>query len=80
MPGRCVVAGCSNVAKDGFSLHLFPKDEIMCHKWIARVKLTRANWSGPSDWSVVCSTHFNEDDFVESGLHSQFGISNKKGN
>ena len=59
-------------------MHLFPKEEIVRRMWIAKVKLTRANWSGPSDWSVGCSAHFNEDDFVESGLHSQFGIAKKR--
>ena len=78
MPWRCVVAGCSNTTKDGVSMHLFPKEEIVRRMCIAKVKLTRANWSGPSDWSVVCSAHFNEDDFVESGLHSQFGIAKKR--
>ena len=77
MPARCVVAGCSNTTKDGVSLHLFPKDENTRRLWKTKVKLTRANWSGPSESSVICSAHFRDDDFVES-LHSQFGIQKKR--
>ncbi|XP_072175107.1 uncharacterized protein [Diadema setosum] len=78
MPQRCVVAGCSNTTKDGVSLHQFPKDENVRRMWTAKVKLTRAKWSGPSESSVLCSAHFKEDDFVESGMHSKFGIKKKR--
>ena len=78
MPSRCVVAGCSKTTKDdGVSLHLFPRGENVRRMWIAKVKLTRAKWSGPSESSVMCSAHFKEDDF-DSGLHSQFAIARKR--
>ena len=73
MPRRCVVAGCSNTAKEGVSLHSFPKDEHFRKLWTQKVKLTRADWDGPSPFSFVCSAHFPEDAF-EAGLHSRFGI------
>ncbi|XP_041463201.1 uncharacterized protein LOC121414191 [Lytechinus variegatus] len=73
MPARCIVGGCSNTTKDGASLHLFPKDANLRRIWVSKVKLTRANWSGPSDWSVVCSSHFEDADF-DDGLHAAFGM------
>uniref|UniRef100_A0A8C4Q4A3 THAP domain-containing protein 1 n=1 Tax=Eptatretus burgeri TaxID=7764 RepID=A0A8C4Q4A3_EPTBU len=73
MPSRCIIFGCSNMTKDGVSLHTFPKNPAFRCKWTAKVKLTRARWQGPSETSVICSAHFEEDNF-ESGLHSLFGI------
>ncbi|XP_041481885.1 THAP domain-containing protein 10-like [Lytechinus variegatus] len=73
MQARCIVGGCSNTTKDGASLHLFPKDANLRRIWVSKVKLTRANWSGPSDWSVVCSSHFEDADF-DDGLHAAFGM------
>ena len=71
MPSRCIAAGCSNTSKDGVSLHFFPRDPNLRKIWAAKIKLTRGNWAGPSDSSVVCSAHFADDDF-EQGLYSQF--------
>ena len=73
MPARCIVAGCSNTTKDGVSLHVFPKDENLRRIWTSKVKLTRGNWKGPSDTSVICSAHFEDSDF-DHGLYSLFSL------
>ena len=73
MPARCIVAGCSNKTKDGVSLHVFPKDENLRRIWTSKVKLTRGNWKGPSDTSVICSAHFEDSDF-DHGLYSLFSL------
>ena len=38
--------GCSKTIKDGVSLHLFPADPKYRRLWAAKVRLTRAKWSG----------------------------------
>ena len=71
----CVVAGCSNRLADGVSLHVFPKDERQRAAWVRFVKLTRADWSGPSKYTVICSEHFREDCYEASySLMKDFGI------
>uniref|UniRef100_UPI00358FB14E uncharacterized protein isoform X2 n=1 Tax=Myxine glutinosa TaxID=7769 RepID=UPI00358FB14E len=77
MPARCIVAGCSNTYKNGVSMHGFPQDAAVRKIWIAKVKLTRAKWQGPTVSSVICSAHF-EDDSYNTGLYSQFGMSKLK--
>ena len=76
MPTRCIVGGCSNTSKDGVSLHRFPKDAALRKVWTAKVKLTRAMWTGPSDSSVICSAHFPEDAYEES-MHLRFELKKK---
>lgn len=73
MPTRCIVAGCSNTTKEDVSLHKFPKDVTLRKIWTSKVKLTRGNWKGPTDTSVICSAHFETSDF-EEGLWAQFGL------
>ncbi|XP_076088805.1 uncharacterized protein LOC143059203 [Mytilus galloprovincialis] len=60
---RCVAANCGNTNADGFSLHSFPKDPNLRRKWTGFVKLKRANWDGPTEFSALCSVHFIIDDF-----------------
>ena len=55
----CVAAGCSNTYSNNVSLFKFPKDPVLRRKWVKNVQRTRAQWSGPSDHSVVCSQHFD---------------------
>ncbi|XP_061190833.1 uncharacterized protein LOC133198949 [Saccostrea echinata] len=75
----CVVAGCSKRQSDGVSVHVFPKDERLRAAWCRFVKLTRADWSGPSKYTVICSDHFNEDCYeVHFSLMKDFGIPAKK--
>ena len=49
-------------------IHIFPILTLypmhVRQMWIAKVKLTRAKWSGPSESSAVSSAHFKEDDFI----------------
>ncbi|KAK0146404.1 G2/M phase-specific E3 ubiquitin-protein ligase [Merluccius polli] len=68
----------SNTNQHGVSLHRFPKDEKIRNSWIKQVKLTRAEWSGPSDSSTICSDHFSEEDFEDAGYYSEFGMTKKK--
>ncbi|CAG2213132.1 unnamed protein product [Mytilus edulis] len=60
---RCVAANCGNTNADGFSLHSFPKDPNLRRKWTGFVKLKRANWDGPTEFSALCSVHFIIDYF-----------------
>ena len=78
MPQRCIVAGCSNTTKDGYSLHCFPRDPKVRKIWTQKVKTTRAKWSGPTESSVVCSAHFRPEDYQDPGLYADFNISHKK--
>ena len=55
MPTRCIVAGCSNTTKEDVSLHKFPKDVTLRKIWTSKVKLTRGQWTGHTDTSVICS-------------------------
>lgn len=61
MGKRCVVAGCSNSHKDGVSLFKFPTNKSLRRLWIRQVQRTRAQWSGPSEYSCVCRAHFTDD-------------------
>ena len=68
MGKRCIVARCSNENKGGVSLFKFPKRKEKGEQWIKQVKRTRAGWTCPSDYSVICSRHFIKDYFVTSSL------------
>lgn len=71
----CVVAGCSKRQADGVSVHIFPKDQRQRAAWVRFVKLTRADWPGPSQYTVICSEHFNEDCYeARFSLMKDFGI------
>ena len=75
MVKRCVAAGCSNTYKEGVSLFHFPKDHGRRLQWIKQVQRTRAEWKGPSEHSVLCSDHFNDDCFEpDSAIASSLGL------
>jgi len=75
MVKRCVAAGCSMTYSDGVSLFKFPKDPVLRQKWIKQVQRTRAQWSGPSEHSVLCSKHFDGSCFEpDAELASHMGI------
>ena len=76
MPTRCIAAGCSKTTKDGVSLHLFPADPKYRRLWAAKVRLTRAKWSGPTSFSALCSEHFEPSCF-ESGIHHSFDMTRR---
>ena len=64
----CVAGGPGNVSctnnskKEGISMHMFPRDDTICEKWIRFVQRHRAKWQ-PSKTSVLCSVHFDISDF-----------------
>ena len=75
MPKRCVAAGCSNTYSNKVSLFKLPKVPVLRQKWVKQVQRTRAEWSGPSDHSVLCSDHFDSSCFEpDTKLASQMGI------
>ena len=75
MVKRCVAAGCSNTYSDGVSLFHFPKDHARRQQWIKQVQRTRSRWKGPSEHSVLCSDHFNEDCFEpDTAIASSLGL------
>lgn len=75
----CVVAGCSKRQTDNVSAHSFPKDERQRAAWTRFVKLTRADWTGQSQYTVICSEHFNEECYERQHyLTKDFGIPTKK--
>ena len=71
MGRNCIVYGCSNSQKKGYSLFGFPKDPKLRREWTLQVKRTRDCWRGPSEHSAVCSAHFSEDCFEEASLASK---------
>ena len=75
MVNYCVAFGCTSSSKDGIGVFRLPKDMKLRSKWIQQVKRTRANWSGPSYHSVLCSLHFTNDCFEASP--SCYGIKKK---
>ncbi|KAM4735671.1 THAP domain-containing protein 6-like [Anableps anableps] len=69
MPQHCAANFCSNrrtvdVRARGITFHKFPKDKDMRKKW--EVSLRRKGFTA-SDSSVLCSEHFNQDDFDRTG-------------
>ncbi|XP_028320827.1 THAP domain-containing protein 6-like [Gouania willdenowi] len=69
MPEFCSAYGCSNercveTRSRGITFHKFPKDSILRRKWEQAVK--RKGFVA-TDWSVLCSEHFNADDFDRTG-------------
>ena len=65
MVKHCIAAGCSNTYSDNVSLFKFPKDHVLRQKWVKNVQRTRAQWSGPSEYSVLCSQHFDRVGFTD---------------
>ena len=77
MVKRCVAAVCSNTYRENVSFFKFPCDPVMQQKWVKQVQRTRAEWSGPSEHSVICSVHFTDDCF-ETNLTEKFGLEKQK--
>lgn len=70
MPQFCAAFGCTNNSSKSdckaknISFHRFPlKDPVRLKDWLTAVK--RANFV-PSIYSVLCSEHFNKEDFEVS--------------
>ena len=45
-------------------MHMFPRDDKTCEKWVRFVRRHRAKWQ-PSETSVLCSVHFELSDFEQ---------------
>jgi transposase len=74
-----VAANCSNTNKEGVSLHKFPTDETRKKLWKKQVQRPRANCSGHSTTSVICSEHFTDGSFDESsGLQMAKGFTKRR--
>ena len=74
MPKRCVAVGCSNErnVEEGIFLHKLPfygddrpEAKKRRKKWVDFAQLMRVEWE-PSHSSVLCSEHFDREDFVRS--------------
>ena len=75
MVKRCGAAECSNTYSDGVHLFKFPRDPAIRQQWVKQVQRTRAQWSGPSEHSILCSKHFTDSCFEpDSVLASKMGI------
>ena len=61
---NCGAIGCNSDSRKnkGISFHKFPRDPTMRLKWVRAMK--REGFK-PSDYSRVCSAHFNPEDFEE---------------
>ncbi|CAH2226957.1 jg1971, partial [Pararge aegeria aegeria] len=65
----CIVKLCKNNTTrnkkhTGITFHQFPADPALLQRWTAVLRLSRQeNWWTPGKRSVICSEHFNENDF-----------------
>ncbi|MEQ2192898.1 hypothetical protein XENOCAPTIV_019416 [Xenoophorus captivus] len=76
MPKRCVAQFCDGTVKLGVSMHVFPKDPVLRRKWEQFVQVKRQNFQHASPYSVLCSKHFEADDY-ESSMMQMFGFKAK---
>ncbi|KAM4728876.1 uncharacterized protein FYW61_011702 [Anableps anableps] len=76
MPKRCVAQFCDGTGKDGVSMHFFPKEPVLRRKWERFVQMRRQNFQKASRHSVLCSRHFEADDY-ESSMMQMFGFKAK---
>ena len=67
MPHRCVAGGCSNMRKDGVSLHKWPEDLNVAKQWTKAVKNTRSDFFNPAT-GHICSAHFTADSFEDQSV------------
>ena len=78
MPKRCVAANCSNVPSKSVRLYRFPREEALKKQWTRQVQRKRAEWTGPTAYSFICSEHFADDCFDTScDVREQLGYGAK---
>ncbi|KAM9327590.1 uncharacterized protein KZ484_019055 [Pholidichthys leucotaenia] len=67
MAPECAHASCKNTAGKGsrFSFHRFPKNEERRRRWTHLMRRHK-DWK-PSQYDIVCSAHFREEDFDRTG-------------
>ncbi|KAJ8404788.1 hypothetical protein AAFF_G00331750 [Aldrovandia affinis] len=69
MPQSCAAFGCTNRRNHrskarGITFHRFPKDPGTRRAWAIAVRLNNFE---PNDTTVLCSCHFNPEDFDRTG-------------
>ena len=76
MVKHCVAVGCSNTYSNMYKL---PKDLVFRQQWVKQVQRMRAQWSGPSEHSVLCSEHFSDSCFQpDSAIAASMGLQKRK--
>lgn len=69
MPYCCVAGGCSRTSDDGVLIHKFPTDTLLASKLSKAIRVHRADWTGLSSSSRLCSLHFTSDcDFMRKKM------------
>lgn len=68
MPTQCCVPGCHE--RGG---HTFPTDEKLRKTWDRAIRRGGKgdDWKGPSQFSVVCAQHFEDDDYKQVTFHGK---------
>ena len=77
----CSANGCRSVSVCGNKVyHQFPRDNPRRRaKWIKFVQIRRKDWSGPTEYSTLCSDHFTERDYEDNcWVKLGYGSKNKK--
>ncbi|KAI5712107.1 hypothetical protein M8J75_005920 [Diaphorina citri] len=76
MVKSCCAYGCTNRQKtgSGITFHSFPSDVELKRKW---VKAIRRQGFEPSRHTVICSSHFSANDFVESSTFKRILLRHK---
>lgn len=72
MTKRCVAQGCNSKPKGDVSVHTFPKEPKRQKKWEAFVAARRQDWKCTKH-SYLCSLHFIQSDFIDSGVKQSLG-------
>ena len=67
MVKRCIAAAVLT-QKVMASVYSCLQDPALRAQWTKEVQRTRADWQGPSDYSVLCSNHFTNDCFEEDTI------------
>ena len=76
MVSTCCAAGCSKTHKDGVSLFRFPRERSRRERWIEQVRRgTRKTFNEPKEHTVLCSNHFEQDQFeIWPRIMESYGI------
>ncbi|XP_047223040.1 zinc finger protein 773-like isoform X2 [Girardinichthys multiradiatus] len=77
MPSRCVARFCGSTVKDGVTIHSFPKEPDLRRNWEQFVQAKRKDFHHATPYSVLCSKHFQVDDY-DDAMMQMFGFKSKK--
>ena len=64
-PGK--ISCTNNSYSPAISMHIFPQNEKVRAQWVKFVRTHRPNWE-PTEYSYLCSLHFNESFFTRLRL------------